>query len=755
MVAVGTTMQQLPPKGLHGFHCQHTSTGPKMLCSAIPRQQAYARHIAVDRLSSASRRSFGNAHASARRILGSTALARSAAVAIAAIAGSRSETLRWKKARRLQKKFLGPAFEVGQQLGIDSAFEDGVKPAPTPSSDIRQPGRLFTIVTTAALPWRTGTAVNPTLRAAYLAKSGRRVTLMLPWLADRAQQQSLFPPGLTFEKPEEQEMHVRKWLAEDAGFTEAGVSQLSLRISWYEARYAPDIGCIFPYSDGLTRNSFPKECGFDVLILEEPEHLNWYYHGERWPSLFRHVVGIVHTNYLDYALDKEGSFGQWLVRLFSGLVCLSYVDVNVKLSDVLMEFPNEVVCNCHGVRDTFLRIGDDCHSREVVNPPCVSCYFLGKALWAKGYRNLLDLMAAKPSVEVGTAFRASWQSWRTRLNLGRQGSNRSSIKVDEIPKVDCFGSGPDRESIVVTAQSLDLCSPEVGDEPHSLPLRFFPGVDHASEELRHYRIFVNPSTSDVLCTATAEALAMGKRVVIARHPSNDFFEANFPGRVFCFEPGDGNGFLKAIKSADPLAPLEPLDKKQRELLTWESASERLFDAAEVRIVRSGVPLHLPRSIAGIAKEETEEAESKTMYSALQASSLRPSDAAQARLGYMLHYLISLDVLCDLMRTLTGAGPEKEWRERRFLQRFLKAWDQVSDARRVDESRRPLSQVFWRWQRLRRLKAMRNSRRLRARWRSWEHRYQQVRMAQWVRLRQMLSSLTGHDDEQHEEEDDPE
>jgi digalactosyldiacylglycerol synthase len=80
----------------------------------------------------------------------------------------------------------------------------------------------------------------------------------------------------------------------------------------------------------------------------------------------------------------------------------------------------------------------------------------------------------------------------------------------------------------------------------------------------------------VLCTATAEALAMGKFVVCADHPSNEYFRS-FPN---CLTYKTSEDFVARVKEALANEP-QPLTPEQRYNLSWEAATQRFMQYSEL------------------------------------------------------------------------------------------------------------------------------------------------------------------------------
>ncbi|URD82854.1 Digalactosyldiacylglycerol synthase [Musa troglodytarum] len=442
------------------------------------------------------------------------------------------------------------------------------------------------IVTTASLPWMTGTAVNPLFRAAYLAKSAKQaVTLVVPWLC-KSDQELVYPNNLSFSSPEAQEAYIRNWLEERVGF------KADFKISFYPGKFSKERRSIIPAGD--TSQFIPSKEA-DIAILEEPEHLNWYHHGKRWTDKFNHVVGIVHTNYLEYIKrEKNGAIQAFLVKHINNMVTRAYCHKVLRLSAATQDLPKSVICNVHGVNPKFLRIGEKVAAERVHGQQAFSkgAYFLGKMVWAKGYRELIDLLAKHKSDLEGF-------------------------------KLDVYGNGEDSQEVQSVAKKLDL------------NLNFLRGRDHADDSLHEYKVFVNPSISDVLCTATAEALAMGKFVICADHPSNEFFRA-FPN---CLTYKTSEDFVSRVKEAMASDP-QPLTPEQRHNLSWEAATHRFMEYSELdKILSNEEPMNGDKAIY-----------SRKIKKSMSMPSL--SDVVDGGLAFA-HYCFTGN---EILRLTTGAIP---------------------------------------------------------------------------------------------------
>ena len=402
--------------------------------------------------------------------------------------------------------------------------------------------RPICIVTTSTLPWFTGTSINPLLRAAYILKYQQQhfqqhdVTLVVPWLYEPADRQALY--GDEWKDPDKtpghQEEFLRHWLAHTAKLP---LEAQGLRIRWYPSKYHPSLHSIFAMGDIMMilqdedDNIAQHHQNDSICILEEPEHLNFYKAaGVNWRHKFAHVIGIIHTNYRAYAASKSFVAAP-IVSLASSLFVRAYCDKVIKLSDVLQTYAaeKEVVCNVHGIRTDFL---------STSQKKTQGIYFVGKLLWAKGLDRLLDLQ----------------QFYKK--------------KTKSYFAMDIYGSGPEEQEIIKCFQGKSMFY------SHKLPVTFRGRQDHA--ELQSYKIFVNPSVTEVLCTTTAEAIAMGKFAIVPNHPSNVFFQ-QFPN---CLMYNSRSEFVSHLNYALEHEP-EPLLEDLAYMLTWEAATQRLFEVGAV------------------------------------------------------------------------------------------------------------------------------------------------------------------------------
>jgi digalactosyldiacylglycerol synthase len=484
-----------------------------------------------------------------------------------------------------------------------------------------------------------GDAGSASLGNTYSGAASASVTLVIPWLESSQDRAELYGLDWEYATMEHQREYIRNWLRDSANMSDVAGS---LCIEFYPARYHAGLSSIFAMGDFCDRLNVPialntlasseavvngvsdttkvaedeanqeidncreadSAASDAVCILEEPEHVNFYRAPGRrgWRQKFSHVVGIVHTNYQAYAAHKSpfpgslvvaplvGAISAWMVR--------AYCDKVIKLSDVLQEYApeKEIVCNVHGIRSDFLSLPlpTPTNAPDVIawtnqssNRACV--YYIGKLLWAKGLDRILELeMIFQRS--TGMFF-----------------------------PIDIYGSGPDEDEIQLAflgrslkddndaADSTSFTTTEANREEMncaglkctfgaankghtarrpvswngtrgSLPARFMGRKDHAQVGWQNYNIFFNPSVTEVLCTTTAEALAMTKFVIIPKHPSNEFFE-NFPN---CLSFETNEEFISKLQFAfnhDPVALTEDL----KHSLTWEAATERFLESAAVSL----------------------------------------------------------------------------------------------------------------------------------------------------------------------------
>lgn len=110
----------------------------------------------------------------------------------------------------------------------------------------------------------------------------------------------------------------------------------------------------------------------------------------------------------------------------------------IRLSAATQEYANSIICNVHGVNPKFLEIGNKKKEQQQNGTHAFAkgAYYIGKMVWSKGYKELLELLDDHQKELAGL-------------------------------EVDLYGNGEDFNQIQEAAEKLQIV------------VRVYPGRDHA------------------------------------------------------------------------------------------------------------------------------------------------------------------------------------------------------------------------------------------------------------------------------------
>lgn len=394
----------------------------------------------------------------------------------------------------------------------------------------------ISLVTTAALPSLTGTSINPLLRAAYLSKD-HQVELVLPVCVNRHQTGSY-----KFWDREAIAATSRDYLTQS--LPSNAWSPENLSFGFYDALYKPITKSLYPKQD-IKQYPFRG----DTLILEDPIQLlslpsmlpnPGQMVGPSLKDRYKTVIGINHTNNffvlpIIFQNPLQLEVVTWGLEFLGSHILNHQCHLEINLSAAIPTL--HTVSHTENVNGVHARFFEN-QSHLASQTPLSDSYFVGKVTPIKRVPVLLE-----------------W-ALQERFKLHIYG------KVADVPP------GLPQRVQDNFRQVLERAW-EVFNDPNNSVI-FHGETTQPYVDLANHKTLVNPSLSEVLCTTTAEALAMGKFVVMPDHPSNNFFK-RFRNARFYNTDGEAIELIKALEFAQP-----EFDPNINDL-TWESGCDRLLN----------------------------------------------------------------------------------------------------------------------------------------------------------------------------------